>query len=335
MFSLDQYLAVRRSAGLIDRSSQGKIALTGSDRASFLHGLLTNDILALGAGTGCYAAYLTPQGRMIADLRVIEIGDRILLDVPPSVGALLAQRLDESIFSEHVQVTDVTGLLGELGIHGPEAPSVIQRSLGVQADGLKSFDQYGNMRTEFRRAEVIIVRDDSLGEIGFDLYVERARTIELEAVLRESGAVACSAETAEVLRVEAGRPLFGTDMTSATIPLEAGIENRAISFSKGCYVGQEIVVRILHRGHGRIARKLVGLVVDGTEVPAAGAALYAASQQIGEVTSAVQSPAIEAPIALGYVPRDYAAAGTELDVLVGNRRTKAKVTPLPFVKGRS
>lgn len=326
-----EYETVRHAAGLIDRSSQGKIVLSGRDRASFLHALLTNDIAALEPGTGCYAAYLTPQGRMIADMRVVELGDRILLDVVPSVAASLTDRFNTLIFSEDVQVTDVTADLAELGVHGPGAVEVLAEAVGVSAAESSARQQYGSLRKTFDNAEVIVVRDDYLGEPGFDVSVARAEAEHLQTKIVAAGALDIGASTAEILRVEAGRPLFGVDMNTETIPLEAGIEERAISFTKGCYVGQEVIIRVLHRGHGRIARKLVGLIIRGAEIPAANDLIFiqAGEQRIGEVTSAVQSPALGA-IALGYVRRDHTAPGTQVGIAHGPLRLDAKVSALPF-----
>ena len=146
MFSLDQYTAAHERAVLIDRSTQGKIALTGADRASFLHALLTNDIARLAAGTGTYAAYLTPQGRMISDMRVVESGPEMLIDVEPPVGDALAERLDKLIFSEDVQVKNVTGELAEIGVHGPLSAKTLESALGVPAARLESLAEYDNVR---------------------------------------------------------------------------------------------------------------------------------------------------------------------------------------------
>jgi folate-binding protein YgfZ len=133
--------------------------------------------------------------------------------------------------------------------------------------------------------------------------------------------------TAETLRIETGVPRFGRDMDEETIPLEAGIESRAISFTKGCYVGQEVIIRVLHRGHGRVARKLVGLTIDGSDVPQPGTRIASGDREIGEVTSSTMSPALQRPIALGYVHRDFVEPGT--NVTIGT--VGAHVAPLPFV----
>jgi folate-binding protein YgfZ len=307
MFSVDQYNAARHSAAVIVRSSQGTLALTGRDRASFLHSLLTNDIALLGTGQGVYAAYLTPQGRMISDMRVIETGDRMLLNVERSVAGPLADRFEKLIFSEDVQAKEVSDL-AILGVYGPSAARMIQNATGISVAELTN--QYDNITSD----SLTIVRDDALGVPGYDLYVPAGDTDALCAKLVEAGAVEASEDTGETLRIEAGRPRFGVDMDTDTIPLEAGLENRAISFTKGCYVGQEVIVRVMHRGHGRVARRLVSIVLPNGTVPAHGDKIHAGERVVGEITSATASPRLGAPLALGYVQRDHATAGTELTV---------------------
>jgi len=308
MFSLDQYDAAHNSAVLIDRSSQGTIALTGADRASFLHSLLTNDILQLAKGRGVYAAYLTPQGRMISDMRVIETGEQLLLAVERDTAAPVAERLDKLVFSEDVQAKDVSAGVILLGVHGPSAARVIQAATGTSVIDLAG--QYDNTTS----GSLTIVRDDGLALPGYDLYVPAADGDGLRARLLEAGATSASDETAETLRIEAARPRFGIDMNTDTIPLEAGLESRAISFTKGCYVGQEVIIRVMHRGHGRVAKRLVSILVPDGPVPVRGSAIHAGDRIVGEVTSAAASPKHGAPFALGYVARDYAVPGTGLAI---------------------
>jgi folate-binding protein YgfZ len=158
----------------------------------------------------------------------------------------------------------------------------------------------------------------------------------LTSALRDAGALDVNPETANVSRVEAGRPVFGIDMDEDTIPLEAGIEGRAISMTKGCYVGQEIIIRVLHRGHGRVARRLVGLALDAySPVPERGSTIRAAERDIGRITSAVFSPALGHPIALGYVHRDFTAPSTPVAVITAKGELPAVVTGLPFIGGES
>jgi folate-binding protein YgfZ len=315
MFSLDEYAAAHRAAVVSDGSSTGTLVATGSDRRSFLHALLTNDISALEKGTGTYSAYLTPQGRMISDMHVIETGDRMFVGVERFVAAPLAERLDKLVFSEDVQVTDVTSEVDVVGVHGPAAGAIIDRATGISVFELAA--EYRNATFRWSPAAtspVTIVRHDSFGVAGFDIYVPRDAAGVLQDQLVKAGATTAGHDTLEALRLEAGRPRFGVDMSSETIPLEAGIEGRAISFTKGCYVGQEVIVRVMHRGHGRVARRLVRLVLSGSAIPSRGDRVLAGDQQVGEVTSAAESPKAGAPIAMAYVQRHYAGPDAELSV---------------------
>ena len=308
MFSIDHYHAAHNTAVFIEWASKGAIALTGGDRASFLHALLTNDIATLKAGQGAYAAYLTPQGRMISDMRVVETGTRMLLGVERTVAAPLAERFDKLVFSEDVQARDATGELAVFGVHGPSAARMIQNATGISVVDLTS--QYDNVTAD----SLTIVRDDGLGVPGYDLYVPAGDADATRARFAAAGTVTAGEETAETLRIEAAHPRFGVDMDTETIPLEAGIEDRAISFTKGCYVGQEVIIRVMHRGHGRVARRLVSLLLSGDTVPARGSAIHAGDRAVGEVTSATASPKLGAPLALGYVHRDQAEPGTVLSI---------------------
>ena len=320
------YATLRREAAQTDRSALARIVLGGADRRVLLQGLLTNDVGALGPGSGCYAAWLTPQGRMIADMVVLELGDRTLLLVPASRRDALVAHIEESIFSEDVTVEDDAGLYEHLGLDGPRSAEVIERVLASgQAARLAL---YGTVAATFRGATVVAARTDWLGIPGYDLFVEVRVAAELSDALTEAGAPVADADVAEIVRVESGRPRFGPDMDEHTIPLEAGIEDRAISFTKGCYVGQEVIVRVLQRGGGRVARRLVGLTLDRDAPP--GTPLVANDRETGRLTSVVRSPALGRVIALGYVGRDLAEAGARVDLGGGG---SAVVTKLPFVQG--
>ena len=300
--------------------------MSGSDRASYLQGLLTNDIVALKAGQGCYAAYLTAQGRMIADLYVYEIGDLILLTMAARVKDTVLAKLDQFIFSEDVQLGDVTGSFAQIGIVGPEAADVVARLVaGTSLEALTALPEHGNVR-----ASAIVTRVTDAGASGFDVYVERAQAPAFMAAAAAAGVVRLDDETAEALRIESGIPRFGLDLDEQTIPLEAGIEGRAISFTKGCYVGQEIIIRVMHRGHGRVARRLVGFVLSGDQAPASGAVVRAADREVGHVTSGTWSPLLSRPIALGYIHHDFVEPGTSVTVA----GTAAEVVALPFTRGK-
>ena len=319
VFSPERYRASREGAVVYDRQDRGRVRLSGSDRLSYLQGLLTNDVGALRAGEGCYAALLTPQGRMMSDMRVHETGDSVILDVPASAAAAVAAHLSNFIFSEDAQVEEVTTALAQLTVIGPLAPEVVGARL----------PSFGNGRVDVSGIQVVAAENDELGVPAVDLFVESGSKAAVLTALAAAGVAPVDEVLFETLRIEAGTPRFGVDMDESTIPLEAGIEERAISFSKGCYVGQEVIIRVMHRGGGRVARRLVGLALaPGAGVPAHGAPLVSGDRQVGAVTSAAFSPALGHPIALAYVHRDFTAPGTALDLAAP--AVRAVVVPVPF-----
>lgn len=341
--SLQPYQAIRSGAGVRSRPTRGAIALGGADRADYLQGLLTNEIVALGSGEGCYAAYLTPQGRLVTDMEVLNLGDRIVLDLDRSIVSFLVARLEEFVFTEDVTVTDLTDTRVGYGVDGPLALTTVASTLGALGaepelvSELRDLDGHRCRTVAVGGEPVVVARTDELGVPGVVLLVAPGQEMGLHGALLTAGAVDVDPETAEVVRIESGRPRFPTDMDDETIPLEAGIEDRAISMTKGCYVGQEVIVRILHRGEGRVARRLVGLTLDpdGGDTPLTapdqGASLWHEDRVVGRITSAAVSLALQRVVALGYVPREMAEPGSRVLVDVDGDRRGAVVTPTPFV----
>jgi len=315
MFSAQGYDALRHGLAVVRRTDRGVLRLTGTDRATWLQGLVTNDVLALSPGQRVYSAYLTPQGRMLTDMWVVATDDALLLDVPAPLAVSLAERLNGLIFSEDSQVSDVSA----------QMPCTYVMGAGARLD---------NLRAPVLPGSGVLVKD-----VEFCVPVLAAYG-PLDALLAANGLEALQSaedvdlDTLEVLRVEAGVPRFLVDMTEETIPLEAVIEDRAISFTKGCYVGQEIIVRVTTRGGGRVARRLVGLKLEGGDnqpSPARMAPIQSGDRPIGQVTSAVWSPALSAHVALGYVHRDFVEPGTAVQVMAEGSPVNAVVTALPFV----
>jgi folate-binding protein YgfZ len=253
---------------------------------------------------------LTAQGRMMADMRVLELGDAVLLDVPLQVTSAIRDHLDQFVFSEDVQVEDVTASRAEIGLYGPGAADLLVKA---GAEGGAPADLFSSTRVRLAGAAAILVRSDEAGVAGDDILVDAPAAESVTAALVAAGAVHVTDSDADAVRIESGRPRFGVDMDTDTIPLEAGLEARAISRSKGCYVGQEVIVRVQDRGHGRVAKRLVGLAFDpAAAVPAAGARIVSGEREIGRVTSATWSPEQGRPIALGYVHRDFVEPGTRV-----------------------
>ncbi len=321
------YDAARTAVVVFDRADRGWLSVAGGDRASFLHALFTNDIAALTAGRGCYTAYLTPQGRMISDFVAYELGDHMLLGLDQSLAPAMAARLDQLIFTEDVQVTDATGTFGSVVLVGPAAArAAASLAEGLTADNLQALPDHGHQVGRFAGEASIVLRVTDLGEPGFELVVAAAQRAALDAAVAERRLPRGDEALAEMLRIEGAVPKFLRDMDTETIPLEAGIESRAISMTKGCYVGQEVIVRVLHRGHGRVAERLVTLELEGGEVPAVGAEVHADGRRVGRVTSSTMSIALGRPIALAYVHRDFIAPGT--NVQVGGVRAVVRHRPV-------
>jgi tRNA-modifying protein YgfZ len=310
-FSPDQYRAVHEQAGVLRRELRGRILLRGADRKDYLHGLLSNDILALGQGDWCYSTLLTAQGRMISDMRVFELGDLILIDLEREVASTVAEHLEKFVITEDVTVENATDTLVQLGVYGPRAQEIVDAAT-----------------TESSVAPDFVVPSSDTGISGLDLIVSVDRAEALASALQRAGAMPVDADTAELTRIEAGIPRFLVDMDTTTIPLEAGIEDRAISLTKGCYVGQEVIVRVLHRGGGRVAKKLVGLVLEREGRP--GDLIFAGEREVGRITSAADSPRVQRWIALGYVHRDFVEPGTALSVRTAAADSPAVVVTLPF-----
>jgi len=317
------YHTITHGAAIGSVEPRQPVAVAGTDRASFLHGLLTNDIKSLTPGTGCYAAWLTPQGRMLTDMHVLQSASMILLDLPADSAAATLSRLERFLFSEDVQLQSLAGSLTGVWVHGPAAANVLTQVF-VSASGLRDWPDYRHEQMEYQGEPASVARIDQLGVPGYCVYLEASRESSFIAALEHAGAARVDAASLDAARIEAGYPVFGRDMTEDTIPLEAGIEHRAISFSKGCYVGQEVIIRVMHRGHGRVARRLVGLGFGEAEVPP-GAVLHAGDREIGKVTSAARSP-VSGTVALGYVHRDFTAPGTAVEARVDGAPVPGTVT---------
>ncbi|HVG31356.1 MAG TPA: aminomethyltransferase family protein [Pyrinomonadaceae bacterium] len=331
-----EYDAVRGGdgAGLIDLSARGRVEVAGKDAVQFLNGLITNDVKALAPGAWIDAAFPNPQGRLIAFARVWRAtrDETFLFDTEPATRAAVFKNLERFSLAGDFRVSDTTDLTAQLSVQGARAGRVVADALGDDASAAVA---RGRVALSERRGVVAVSRATHTGEDGFDLVVGVERAAELWDALTASGARPVGQDALEVLRVEAGVARYGADVDASNVVLEAGL-GEAVSYTKGCYVGQEIIARIHWRGH--VAKKLAGLVPEGDDEGAAltpGAKLKAAdaSREIGRVTSVVFSPRLRKQIALGVVKYDFLAAGTE--VLIEGERggSRARVAELPFVRG--
>jgi tRNA-modifying protein YgfZ len=305
------YRALTETCGLIDRSERGKLALTGPDGQVFLQGQVTNDVEALEPGTGCYAAFLTHKGKMLGDLRILHLGDELLLDTERVALQELFNMIRRYKLGSDVELHKRTLQLGLLSLIGPQA----RRVAGADALGHREHD---NAAHEIAGHPVTLVATDG----GVDVLCRAEDTEAVREALTAAGAEPVPEEAAEAHRIERGRPRYGADIDEGTIPQEAGLNERAVSFTKGCYVGQETVARLFYRGKPN--RHLRGLRLSAPAAP--GETLTLGEKQVGHLGTTALSPA-NGPIGLALVRREAAPGDT---LRVGDGDTTAEVVELPF-----
>lgn len=307
----DEQQAVRHGVGVVDRSERGKLALTGTQAKQLLQGQVTNDVEALTPGAGCYAALLTPKGKMLGDLRILDTGQELWLDTERSALQAIFNALYRARVGFDAEFHKRTLERGLLSLAGPQARPV----LGAAAEALPS-EEHANAHAEIDGIPVLLIAAD----LGVDLVCEADATAALVAALVARGARTVSEATAECLRVERGRPRYGLDLDEATIPQEAGLNERAVSFTKGCYVGQETVARLYYKGKPN--RHLRGLRLSAA-VPT-GTELLLGGKPVGRLGSVASSPA-HGEIGLALVRRE-APPGS----IVQAGEASAEVVELPF-----
>jgi folate-binding protein YgfZ len=301
------YRALIEACGMVDRSERGKLALTGPEAKTFLQGQVTNDVEALEPGQGCYAAFLTHKGKMLGDLRVLDLGDELLLDTERSTLQELFNMIRRYKLGADVELHKRTLEWALLSLIGPDARRV------AGAEDL--VEEHANRRAEIAGQPVLLAATD----VGVDVFVPA------EGVEAVSGALdvpQVSEDVAEIVRIERGRPRYGVDLDDAVIPQEAGLNERAISFTKGCYVGQETVARLHYRGKPN--RHLRGLRLSAPA--SSGAVLRLGEKQVGRLGSVAVSP-VHGPIALAIVRREAAPGDT---LAVGDGGVTAAVVEVPF-----
>lgn len=320
-----EYEAVRHRAGALDLGHLGKIAVSGRDRVRYLHNMLSNDIKALGPGSGCYATMLTHQGRMESDVHVHAFADELWLECEPAGKDRLAATLEKFIIADVVTLADRTADLETLSLQGPESRQRMEETIGGPLEGLA---ELGHKAIARERGDWIVVRRDRTGAGGYDLWLPATEAADLWSRWTAAMKIApVGLEALDALRTEAGIPWYGADMDEMTLPMEMGLDH-AISMTKGCYRGQEIVARVVHRGH--LDRRLAGVAVGHTAPPARGALVQSEGAKIGAVTSAVWSPRLEKPLALAVLKSDYLAPGTAVEVVYGDGAHRATVVALPL-----
>ncbi|HET7461066.1 MAG TPA: glycine cleavage T C-terminal barrel domain-containing protein [Longimicrobium sp.] len=330
-----EYAAVRQAAGLAERGDRARIRMFGKDPVKMIHGLVTNDLLKAPPGQGVYAAMLTPKGRTVAELRIfrrdLPAGVEVLIELPREALAGTREHLRKFVPPMFAKWADVTEEVAQLGVFGPQAREIVGRVLGIDPP----VDEDAHVEAEHGGAAVTVAATRYVGlEDGFDLFVAAGAAPALWAALAEAGARPVGLGTIETLRIEAGRPRYGADLTEDVIPTEAyeeaGLMERAISFGKGCYTGQEVIVRIAHRGH--VNKHLRGLLLGDAPAPVPGTRLTSAEsgKDVGWLTSVAFSPMLGQTVALGYVRREVEPGAA---VRAGTAEgAQATVVRLPFEK---
>jgi folate-binding protein YgfZ len=305
-----QYRQLREECGVLDRSSRGKLLVTGAEAAEYLQGQLTNDIEVLEPGEGCYAALLDRKGHMQADMRVLVVdGEKVWIDTEPEALAAAKRHLEMYKVGRDAEVVDAGDERAIVSLIGPRS---------AELAGSSPLPEYCHEEISVEGIECPAVGT----ALGIDLVPRAEGRERLIAALAEAGAPEVSADAAEIIRIESGVPRFGSEMDSATMPAEAGIVERAVNFEKGCYIGQETVARLHYKGKPN--RHLRGLRLSAFVAP--GATLSLGEKEVGKLGGSCVSPAHGA-IGLAIVRRE-AEPGTEL--LVGEDGVTAHVVDLPF-----
>ncbi|HKO59691.1 MAG TPA: glycine cleavage T C-terminal barrel domain-containing protein [Pyrinomonadaceae bacterium] len=332
-----QYAAVRENgAGLIDLSSRGRITVGGLEAVQFLNGLITNDMKTLTEDAWMPAAFPNVQGRLVASVRVMRLKDidrekascpSYLIDTEAATRENVLQLLQRFTLAGDFRVNDISGETAHFALEGNGAERIVNSVMG---DAVAGLEERGARKTTWRGTTVTVTRAIHTAATGFDLILPADVAPELSQALINEGATPVGDDVFEVLRIEAGIPRHGVDMDETNVVSETNLDD-AVSYTKGCYIGQEIIARIKYRGH--VAKKLIGLsFADKRELASGDIIKSPDDKDIGRITSTAYSPRLQHTIALGYVKYDYLAAGTAVKVIHGGNEVPAQVTELPFIR---
>lgn len=325
-----EYGAVRQGVGLVDMSLRGVIELTGADRIRWLNGQITNDVKDLKAGEGKLAAVLNVKGHILADLAVYELPDSVWIDLNRDRAQIVRDAFDRYIVADDVVAENASDRYAHLMVVGPEAQSLLAEVAGA---GVATLPPWHHAEASLGPLPTRIIASRWLGIPGYDVIVPTDAAGKTWEALGNLGA-GCGLRPVgiaalEILRVEAGWPWFGVDFDEGNLLMEP-LTRDHVSFSKGCYIGQEVVIRVEHQGH--VNKRLCGLRISGGAVPPSGAGVRSGERTVGTVTSAVRSPMLGRVIALGYVRREFWDPGTKLRIVWGDKSVEAEVARLPFIR---
>lgn len=328
--TIAEHTAVRNAVGIADLSHRGKLRVTGEDRAKWLQSIISNDILPLPSGHGIYSAFLTHKGKMVSYFRVYALPDSLLIEDVGEIGDTTYQALRKFLlYGTKAKIETLAETWGLLLISGPKATELIRAAFGTDVSKLKPL---AFVTQELGGQQGLLIRTDETGETDVEILVPADRLAgawdRLWTVGQPMGLKSFGAEAREALRLEAGLPRAGIDLTEEIVPPEANLEGKAFSLTKGCYPGQEVVARM--DTYGSVRRRMVGLVLHGPVIPPKGAKLFSGDREVGWISSAVHSPSFGCTIALGFPLRDFTQPGTTLTVEIEGQRCDATVRPLPL-----
>ena len=327
---LKEYQSARAHVGLLDLAHRSILRFTGSDRVSYLQGMVSNDVKALTQGDGTYATILDVHGKIQADVRIFCTEDFFLMDCWEPLKERVVAHLSRYLIADDVEITDLAEQYAILSLQGPKARPILETFLSPDSIPSKELSHSTISMVE---SNVRLVRSNHTGEEGFDLIIAlkdfEAVALRIQEAGKKFSLQWVGTQALELLRVEAGIPRYGVDMNEDNLVLEVGLD-RAVSFDKGCYLGQEVVERIRSRGH--VNKKLVGLSLEGNSVANKGDPIRSQGKEVGQVTSSILSPALKRPLALGYLHRDYVQPGTQVIVDHAGTTISAVVSALPFYR---
>jgi folate-binding protein YgfZ len=336
-----EYAAIRKAAAIVDRPYRGILELAGKDRHVFVNNFLTNQVwdkekkIGLAAGQVVYGFFLNTKGRIVSDMNVIELGDRTWLEMEEEKVETVRGAFEKYLFAEQVKMKSLVGEVHELLISGPKAVEILN---------VPQLEQLASTTIQLLHQPITAFRDDICGVTGYALMIPSAAVQQFWDHFTQGGqrefdddmrfrglARPCGWAAFNTTRIEAGRPLFGIDFDESVLPAETGLFERAVSLTKGCYLGQEIVARMHARG--QVARKLVGIRMENDALPLAGTKIYDDQQnEIGGVTSSTISPVLSnIAICLGYAKKPFFAIGTKLHIPAEGAMHIGEVIQLPFI----
>jgi folate-binding protein YgfZ len=326
-----EYWAVRKGVGLVDMSFRGKIRVTGSDRLRWLNGQTTNDVKQLQAGEGKLAAVLNVKGHILSDLALYGLAESVLIDLNRDRAQVVRDVFDRYIIADDVVAENASDRYAQIMLAGVEARRFLG---GVAGAALADLPTWHQAEAQLGSVNARIIATRWLGMPGFDVVVpvDDAGRVWDALMSSEHGPRPVGMAALNVLRIEAGWAWYGVDFDEANLLMESLTPNH-VSFTKGCYIGQEVVIRIEHQGH--VNKRLSGLLISGEDVLATGASILSGERKVGHVTSATFSPRLNRVIALGYVRRECWDPGSKLRIDYGEQSLEAEVTPLPFISSES